>query len=104
MRILNFRILPHEVWIDTKGIVRAITFADEITYESLKNFINNKSLSLPEKVDDISFDISEPLKVADDAFLYRSILTHYKPGLMNTIGAFTLALCKRKEIKQVYCC
>ena len=94
----KFVILPHEVWIDTNGIVRAITYDDEVTDESVKKFINIEPLSLPVKKDVLSYDYSKPLKVEDDSFLYRSILTHYKPGLLNSIGTLTAAYIKGKKI------
>lgn len=90
----KFVTLPHEVWIDKLGIVKAITYADEITEENINRFVNNKPLSLAEKVDDVNFDIGKPLDIENNNFLYRAILTSYKPGLSNIIGSLTPAFIK----------
>ncbi|MHB8207638.1 TlpA family protein disulfide reductase [Mucilaginibacter sp.] len=42
---------PHEVWIDDKGIVQAITETQSVTEENLLKFINHQALDLPLKVD-----------------------------------------------------
>ena len=96
----KFTILPHEVWIDTNGIVRAITYPDEITSEDVKKFINNEPLSLPEKIEDTSFDITKPLKVENDSFIYRSILTRNMRQLYNSIGTITTPYIKGKKINR----
>lgn len=94
----KFVELPHEVWIDTNGVVKAITYADEISTESVTNFINNKPLLLPEKKDVLSYDYSKPLPVENDSFLYRSILTHFKRGFPNSIGSLTAAYIKGRKV------
>jgi thiol-disulfide isomerase/thioredoxin len=86
----KFLTLPHEVWVDTQGIVRAITYPDQITYENIIRFINNESLSIPEKKENVAFNIMEKnLPAEDSEYLYRSILTPYKPELNHMIGSLT---------------
>jgi thiol-disulfide isomerase/thioredoxin len=82
----KFSVLPHDVWIDTNGVIKAITYPDEISYDNLVSFINNSKLSIEEKVDDVSFDFFKPFKVEDSLILYRSLLTRYLPGVSNYIG------------------
>lgn len=92
----KFVTLPHEVWVDSSGIVRAITYADNINKTNIDLFLKNE-LKLPQKNDDLSFDLSAPLKVDDDSILFRSVLTHYKPGLQNMIGSLTPPYLKSKN-------
>lgn len=96
----KFVELPHEVWIDTNGVVKAITYADEISTESVKTFINNEPLLLPEKRDVLSYDYSKPLPVENDSFLYRSILTHFKRGFPNSIGTMTAAYLRGRKVNK----
>lgn len=94
----KFVELPHEVWIDTNGVVKAITYADEISTESVTNFINNKPLLLPEKKDVLSYDYSKSLPVENDSFLYRSILTHFKRGFPQYIGTLSATYIKGAKV------
>lgn len=96
---IKFKVLPHEVWIDTNGVIRAITYPNEITSENVQRFVKEDSLKLVEKVDILDFDISKPLPIDGNAFLYRSVLTRHKPGLSTMIGALTPAYVKDAEIK-----
>ena len=82
----KFTIVPHQVWIDSNGIVRAITYPDQLSYRSLFSFISNDKISVEEKIDEVEFDPSKPLKDTG-AFLYRSLLTSYKAGISSYIGA-----------------
>ena len=90
----RFVTLQHEVWIDTGGIVRAITYPDEITLENAKRFINNTALQIPEKI---------PPKSENNSFIHRSILERYKPGSTNIIGTLTPAYLKRQNCEQIFC-
>lgn len=94
----KFNILPHEIWIDTQGIVKAITYADQITFEKVSQFIKAKPLMLSEKVDDMNFSIDKPLTIENNLILYRAILAPYKPGLSNMIG--TLSEAYQENIKE----
>lgn len=78
--------IPHEVWIDKNGIVKAITSHHEITEKNIKGVIAGILSSLPEKKDDIAFSIEKSLLVDNNGgdsknFLFRSLLTAYNPGL-----------------------
>jgi thiol-disulfide isomerase/thioredoxin len=75
------RLVPHEVWIDNKGIVRYITYGLDVNEANIKQFIQGKPLVFAEKKDDIDFDYRLPLVVHDSAFLYRSMLTAHNSGL-----------------------
>lgn len=77
------RILPHLVWVDSSGIVRAITSRDEETSENIQAMMSNKNFNLPEKKDLIDFDWMDTFHVADAAIKYRSILTLTPEGISN---------------------
>lgn len=90
----TFDILPHQVWVDSLGVVKAIGYPDEMTSGNLRDFISCQTLNIEEKRDEIDFDYSKPLATGDSSLLYRSVLTPYKTGLMNMIGSFSKAYVK----------
>jgi len=94
----KFITLPHEVWINTKGIVQAITYPDEITFDNVSLFVNNQPFNAAGKKDDMTFDMKAPLRVDNDQFLYRSVLTSYKPGLENLLASFTRSYVKGEQV------
>ena len=73
--------LPHNVWIDNHGIVRAITGGEDITRENIKAFLAKKQLNLPEKKDNLSFDFTKTFHLGDSIFTYRSIFTPHIDGI-----------------------
>nr|WP_183573854.1 TlpA disulfide reductase family protein [Mucilaginibacter sp. X5P1] len=68
--------IPHNVWIDKNGFVKAITGDDEITVTNIDKFLAGQT-SLNQKRD-LPFDFEKPLVVADSEFIYRSIFTKDK--------------------------
>lgn len=83
----KFVTVPHEVWIDTIGVIRAITYPDQLTTVNLQLFVQNGKISLPEKREDVTFDVlQQKLPVNNDSFLYRSVLTKYQSQLQNMVG------------------
>ncbi|HET6994907.1 MAG TPA: TlpA disulfide reductase family protein [Chitinophagaceae bacterium] len=97
----KFRVLPHQVWIDTSGIVRAITYPDQLSYSNLLAFISNDQISVEEKVDEVEFDPTKPLKDTG-AFLYRSLLVSYKAGISSYIGSPGRPYDERYRINRFY--
>ncbi len=79
--------LPHYVWIDGAGIVLAITNAQEVTAENIRNIINYKKSELPEKKDKfISYNREQPLLLADlgitkDQVHFESLVSGFIEGL-----------------------
>jgi len=69
--------IPHNVWIDKNGIVKAITGDEYISDKSIKAFLKGQT-KMPVKQEDLTFDWAKPLVVADTEFLYRSIITPSK--------------------------
>lgn len=79
-RHFPYLTLPHEVWINNKGIVVAITGGSEISEENIQKFLANEELRLPVKRENFNYE-KEGLSNADsDDVLYRSILSKYNPN------------------------
>ncbi|HET6994908.1 MAG TPA: TlpA disulfide reductase family protein [Chitinophagaceae bacterium] len=97
----KFRVLPHQVWIDSNGIVRAITYPDQLSYNSLLSFVSNGNISVEEKIDEVEFDPFKPLKDTG-AFLYRSLLTSYKPGIGYWGGTTGKAYDERSRVDRFF--
>lgn len=79
------RVIPHVVWIDGDGDVLATTDTEELTLENIELVLEGGADRLITKVDVFDFDITANMPVGDDNFLFRSVLTNYKPGV-NGIG------------------
>jgi thiol-disulfide isomerase/thioredoxin len=47
----KYTALPHYVWIDRKGIVRAITSRKYVTSDVIRSLINGEKIDLPTKID-----------------------------------------------------
>jgi thiol-disulfide isomerase/thioredoxin len=83
--------VPHVVWIDPTGTVRAITSSYQVTGDNISKMIDNWYAMLPVKKDVLDFDISKPLLEDGNGgtgipYLYRSLLTPMIPGLAGDVG------------------
>lgn len=78
--------LPHYVWIDSNGIVQAITGYEQISATNLKNMLMG-DFGLTKKQDfRINYDKNFPFLIngnggSGENLLYHSILTNYTEGL-----------------------
>ena len=81
--------IPHYVWIDRKGIVRAITNAAELTESNIRDMIAQKKISLPVKDDaqrEAFHDPGKPLFINGNggdghAVLWHSVLSGFVDGM-----------------------
>jgi thiol-disulfide isomerase/thioredoxin len=84
-------IIPHEVWIDSSGTVKAITTDEEVTENNIQAMLNKSPVSLVQKTDrDLNF--LKPLFIDNNGgngsnLLYRSILTPYIDGIPSAEGS-----------------
>lgn len=94
-KLFPHHTMPHEVWIDKNGLVKAITSAEYVTPGNVQGMIAGTISKLPEKKDVLNYTAGKPLLEnanggKDDLLLYRSIVTKYIEGLfsghMNTIN------------------
>ncbi|HWY33388.1 MAG TPA: thioredoxin domain-containing protein, partial [Nitrosopumilaceae archaeon] len=83
-------IVPHEIWVNKKGVVVAITSQLEVTDENIKLFLHGSPLNLPVKKDEIDFDVRKPhIKhywqdnslLADTTVVAYSDLTKFRAGI-----------------------
>ena len=79
------RGLPHEVWINSEGVVQAITQAEEVNEINISKALTRK-FNLPVKIDDMAFDLDKPLFVngnggTGENFISRSILSKTIAGV-----------------------
>jgi thiol-disulfide isomerase/thioredoxin len=84
--------VPHVVWIDDKGLVRAITSNQELNVENVEAFLGGTNPTLPEKMNAVTkslklkaFDFKKPYLVNrnggdDTGYLFRSVLTNWTPS------------------------
>jgi thiol-disulfide isomerase/thioredoxin len=84
--IMDVSYFPHVVWIDDKGIIRAIT--SSVKKEDMHAFLNGKDPMLGNALEtnNIPIDFNLPFFVNgnggnDDDFYIRSLLTGWKKGL-----------------------
>jgi thiol-disulfide isomerase/thioredoxin len=80
--------LPHYVWIDVNGKVKAITGHEEIKADKISNLLETKgsSLTLKEDPTPVAYSKETPLYIngnggTAEGLLYHSLLQGYSPGL-----------------------
>lgn len=83
--------VPHYVWIDKFGTVKAITDKHEVTAENVKKFISNGDLKVKIVNNFVQWDGEKPaffskqLDVNDD-LLYHSLITRFRKDLGGSYG------------------
>lgn len=80
------RIIPHNIWVDRKGIVRAISGGNEISAENIEEFLQGNVRDIYFKNDDISFDFSKPYHLEDSLIEYRSLIAGYNARITSGAG------------------
>lgn len=90
-RYFPHRFIPHYVWLDSSKRVIAFTSKDEATAKNIQAFLSGEPLHVEMKDDDIYFNSKVPLLVDNNGgapgdFLYRTVVTGYKPNLGVTSG------------------
>jgi thiol-disulfide isomerase/thioredoxin len=78
--------LPHYVWIDANGVVKAITNNANVNSKNIASLLAGSDIKLKEKVDiSVKFNTSKPLFFSNNDFndflLKQSTITNYKDGL-----------------------
>jgi len=71
------RVIPHNIWIDKSGVIKAITGGDEITEKNVKVFLNGNTGKLSVKSDDLDFDFRKTYHVPDSMILFRSYISGF---------------------------
>ncbi|HVS96210.1 MAG TPA: redoxin family protein [Puia sp.] len=83
-------LVPHEVWIDGQGVVRAITHAQDVTSVNIDRLLADSRATLPEKIDFLTHDPLQPLlpqiyPVDPGVLRYSSSLFGYFEGLRGPV-------------------
>jgi thiol-disulfide isomerase/thioredoxin len=89
------QLLSHEVWIDQKGIVRAITEAEYVNLGNISTLLHGRSFRLPVK-EDFSFNYNKPLLDVGSAIFYSGV-TAFKPGVAPKVGVDVDSASKSKR-------
>lgn len=77
-KYFEHRLIPHNIWINKKGTIKAVTGGDEIIEKNIKNFLINSDLdSIYFKNDDLTFDYRKIYHVADSLIQFRSFISGY---------------------------
>jgi thiol-disulfide isomerase/thioredoxin len=83
--------VPYFVWIDDKGIVKAITSSDDVNKQNVEAFVNRNAFEYADNSygakllkEASTFDPSKPFLIKnnggqDTNFLFRSLLSNWKP-------------------------
>jgi thiol-disulfide isomerase/thioredoxin len=74
------KTVPQVVWVNSEGMVIAITDKYKVTKENIERAIKDKNIKLIEKKDDLNFDPAE-YELTDSLPVFKSILTRYKPAI-----------------------
>jgi thiol-disulfide isomerase/thioredoxin len=99
IKYFEHKYLPHNIWIDQHGVIKAITSGEEITYNNIDDFLKKKVEDLNVKRDNMKFDYTQPFHLGDSIFQYRSIFTKYIEGIPS--GCDTWGI-NQKELKRIF--
>lgn len=77
-RFFPHRIVPHEVWIDSSGTVKAITAGEDVTEENIRG-VQAGTAQLETKIDKMDFNMHDPYEPPAELLQYKSLLTKYNP-------------------------
>lgn len=86
-KLFPHRELPHYVWIDRTGTVKAITGSQEVNAETIREMLSASPVTLKEKKDRfLPYDRQTPLMLnkigmSKDMMKFQSVLTLYVDGL-----------------------
>ncbi len=112
-KVFEIPSVPHIVWIDNNGIIKAITTSHELTTDNLQSFLTGDQLNLAVKDNKISMDekskafyYDKPLLINgnggnDTKFLFRSLLTPMNIKEMPFMPAENIEAARMKNMLQV---
>jgi len=80
-KYLPYRFLPHNVWVDSTGMIVGITGSEGVSAASLQNLIDGNLKFNTVKRDSISFNALKPYHDDDSSFVYRSIIGKFDPNI-----------------------
>ncbi|SMG15719.1 TlpA family protein disulfide reductase [Sphingobacterium psychroaquaticum] len=96
------RILPHNIWINTEGLVEYITGGEDMNKDNILLFKNNQPINAKNKKDNTKFNPREPFHLSDSKFVYRSIFTRHIDGILSGTTVRKSGYADRKKINRVF--
>jgi thiol-disulfide isomerase/thioredoxin len=93
-RLFPHVYLPHYVWIDEKGTVKAITGADGLTAKNITGMLEGQSTGLQRKQDfNLAYDDQKPFLIggnggSGESMHFHSVMTGYQQGLPSRYTTF----------------
>lgn len=79
-KLFFHQVLPHNIWIDQKGIVKAITSTDQVTEIRISQFLENSNITMRIKKES-PFDWNKPAQIPDSLLGFRAIFSKELPGV-----------------------
>jgi thiol-disulfide isomerase/thioredoxin len=97
--LFTFKEIPHYIWIDTSGIIRAITGSDRINKRNIEDFIAGQLKGLTVKTDAaaVNLDTSNPL-LSDKNLIKQTNIISYSLLSDGITGALYLSSTPQKGI------
>ncbi len=85
--LFPYKVISHLVWVGADGVIKAITDGEAVTPIHVEQFIKGDALNWPVKVDEVNFNLRQPLLEYTSAFtnppqqLYYSGFFSYLAGV-----------------------
>lgn len=81
-----FNTIPHEIWVNDKGKIIAITGSREVNDSIVQRVLNGEDVAMTLKYVDPDYDSGEPFLIygnggPDTSYIMRSVLSRYKPQI-----------------------
>ena len=82
-KLFKYKMVPHYVWIDSSGLIKAITDAEAVTRDNIQDLITGKNMSLPVKKDEYKKYDGKPVftnQIAENKedVVYHSVITKFR--------------------------
>jgi thiol-disulfide isomerase/thioredoxin len=97
-QLFPHRLIPHNIWIDSTGTIRAITGSEEVSAANITRFLAGENIKATEKKDNMNFSALEEFHLADSSFTYRSIIS---PNINGISGGMFIDL-RQRMVKRVF--
>lgn len=72
--------LPHNVWVNQQGVIKAITGDDEVSEKNIINFLTGSNNGMKVK-QELPFDSNKAIHIPDSLLTFRSIFYNRLPGV-----------------------
>jgi thiol-disulfide isomerase/thioredoxin len=74
--LFRFKSVPHEVWVDKEGVIKAITYPEDINLVNMQKFYMNEALNIKIKADK-AYRPEMPFPMDSSILTYRTVFTKY---------------------------